>query len=319
LIKDRKSSFQPICKAKGIDFAVTIDLTLPLQIYADQQKIAFIIDSLLDNAVKFTELGRIELAVSAQNYHLPQFDLIIAVRDSGIGIAAAHLNVIFEAFRQADASFSRSYAGIGLGLAMCQRFSAMMEGNINVRSQQGEGSEFKVALKVNNALTQPQQSGEQFLHTPSPALLNTLHPRAEKSGQHKILIVEDNTINQKVLCGMVKKLGHKTIVAENGLIAIDTLERETVDLVFMDCQMPVMDGFETTKAIRAGKGHCPNVPIIAVTANALSDDEQHCINAGMNDYLSKPISKDKIEAILKKWLDGGDSSAASMRDITEMV
>ena len=216
------------------------------------------------------------------------------VTDTGCGIAEDKLSYIFEAFSQADASFNRQHSGIGLGLALCQEYVQLMDGTITVTSVVNIGSRFHVLLPLT-------RRNADVISSPilaAPPLTNETH----KNNNATVLIVEDNIVNQKLLSALVNKLGYKTDIVENGRAAVEYLSDKRVDLVFMDCQMPVMDGFEATREIRNGNTLDPKVPIIAVTANVMSGDRQRCLDAGMDDYIKKPIHKNLIQEALAKYI-----------------
>ncbi len=319
LLQPLINQYQELCRQKSLTFEYEIDQS-SLQAYlGDERKIIDILDGLLGNAIKFTEKGSIcfavKSAISANDKSL--MSLRFSIRDTGKGISEEDRAKIFAAFTQADGSFSRKYGGLGLGLAMCKCFSDLMSGDLTVRSLQdiahqdiahleeahngGTQFDFIVTLKIdlNREIGNPIfKSTENFYSHTKVA-----------SRAAKILIVEDNKTNQLVLKGILNKLGHYILSADNGAQALDILKTETIDLIFMDCQMPVMDGFEATKAIRTHYSFARNIPIIAVTANIMAGDREKCLKAGMDDYMKKPITKKQIEAKLQQWLSFLSNSA----------
>lgn len=276
----------------------------PKYVIGDPGRIRQILYNLVGNAAKFTEQGYIKMRVMPvsgdQNKPTISNDngtcIKIIVEDTGIGIPNEKCSTIFEEFSQVDETTTRKYGGTGLGLTISQKLVTMMNGEIGVDSKEGYGSNFWFLLpveidhsytQVTTHNTQPQQQ-----------------ERSSFEGQH-ILVVEDNEINQIIIEEMLQKYGCTVTLAENGLIGYNTIKQKYFDLVFMDCRMPEMDGYEATRKIRQWEKKNPHrTPqrIIALTANALKGDKDLCIEAGMNDYASKPITKEEISRILNKWL-----------------
>ena len=222
------------------------------------------------------------------------------VHDTGIGMPASRLAAVFEPFTQASGSTARKYGGTGLGLAICKQLAELMGGEIGVTSEEGKGSTFwftsrfeKQTEQTSDVLTTAQKS------TLSPRVALTINNR-----NARILLAEDNIINQKVAQNILKKLGYTADVVADGGEAVQALEMIDYDLVLMDCMMPEMNGFEATAMIRntASKVLNHNIPIIAMTANAMKGDHEKCIEAGMDDYMSKPVKKTELSVMLAKWL-----------------
>ncbi|GGF79859.1 ATP-binding protein [Alteromonas lipolytica] len=259
---------------KQISLEVSWDNNLPPVLLGDAGKISQILNNLLSNAVKFTSLGGVLIQVSYQ-----QGQLIISVKDTGIGISAKDAKLIFEQFVQADASSSRQFSGTGLGLSITSKLVELMDGDITLNSEREKGSEFIVKLPL--ATTTQQIEDTQQSSFVLPAGL-------------KILVVEDNDINAEIILDMLKDVKVKCLRAKDGAEALEILSRFDFNLVLMDCQMPVMDGFSATRAIRDLPGSKAEVPVIALTANAFEDDRKACLSAGMNDYLSKPVRRTSL-------------------------
>jgi CheY-like chemotaxis protein len=217
------------------------------------------------------------------------------VQDSGSGINIENRQKIFAAFAQADGSFSRAHSGLGLGLAMCRQFVKLMNGDLTLVSEKNSGSRFDFIVDL-DVIDNVKKTAEPVLKD-----ISTL----SKEYPH-ILIVEDNVTNQIILKHILESYGFTVLTADNGLEALQLLETTDVDLIFMDCQMPVMNGFDATQCIRSGyEGKLTMyqaVPIIAVTANVLSGDRERCIESGMNDYLKKPVKKLQIKEKIQQWL-----------------
>ena len=267
---------------KQLSLEVDWGNNIPPYLLGDAGKISQVLNNLLSNAVKFTAIGGVVIQVS---YH--DGTLILAVRDSGIGIDKTEQQTIFDQFVQADASSSRQFSGTGLGLSITSKLIELMGGTIALDSERQKGSEFIVRL--------PLPAANQITEAPEESEV-TLPPGL------KILVVEDNDINAEIILDMLKDAGVKCIRARDGGAAVEILPKIDFDLVLMDCQMPVMDGFSATHAIRDLPGEKSAVPIIALTANAFEDDRKACLSAGMNDYLSKPVRRTSLLKMLIKYV-----------------
>lgn len=262
-------------------------------VIGDSLRIKQVLTNLVHNAIKFTSNGSISIYVDQEKVTDESVTYTISVEDTGIGISAEEQQKIFDAFSQADTSTTRHYGGTGLGLAICKKIMDKMEGKIGLRSHKGEGSRFwfTVPLKrqsiAMNTLAQQTKSQEV--------------PKQEDPFLH-ILVVEDNPINQKVILKMLQKMGHLVSVANNGMEGYLTYQKEEIDLILMDIQMPVMDGIEATRSIRnweKDQGFNP-VYIIAVTANVTRQDKENAFGAGMNDFTTKPINKERLQEAISK-------------------
>ena len=282
--------------------ALEKDLTLELidkdievdTLYADQIRIKQILTNLVGNAIKFTRNGGVKIKASSHNEKDAvqcRFEII----DTGIGIEADKLNHLFDAFTQADASTTRNYGGTGLGLAISKQLCELMNGEITVKSQEGKGSEFLVTLYVDESNSSLIEEGQ------------ALNTESKLFNQEKVLLVEDNFINQEVAKDQLNDMNLSIDVAENGLKAIEALISKGdgyYQLILMDCQMPLMDGYETSREIRKGVTGSLNskLPIIAMTANAMKGDKEACLEAGMTEYLSKPLSPERLNSMLARFL-----------------
>ena len=292
---------------KGIRLACDIQSNLPRRLSGDPTRIKQILMNLLANAVKFTSEGSILLRVSQNENSTPQIaQLIFEVQDSGIGISPETQERLFQSFTQAENSTTRNFGGTGLGLAICKRLAEMMGGQIGVDSDLGRGSTFRVVL---NLLLSENQSEDKVLS--KTAAQRAHNPGHQRAPEKKILIAEDNLINQKVAVRLLTLLGYSSDVAENGAVALKLLENGGYDAVLMDMHMPVMDGLAATRAIRNLGGALGRTPIIAVTANAIEGERQKCLAAGMNDFISKPIEKEKFAAALERWTTPEDEQRLS--------
>lgn len=266
--------------AKGLELYSAIDEALPKRVAGDPDRLRQILDSLLDNALKFTHEGEITLVVTDCGHSLVRF----TVHDSGIGVSEEQQRKIFELFSQGDGSSTRQYGGLGLGLTLSQQLARHMGGGIRLESQPGRGTTFHVELPL------PAASEEERQRPLAPPA------RRAPNERPRLLVVEDNPMNRALAKAILSKLGYEYRFAENGQEALDQLSRNSFDLIVMDCQMPVMDGYEASQAIRhaeAGSGN--RIPILAVTANAMSGDRERSLAAGMDDYLSKPYTIEQLD------------------------
>ena len=250
----------------------------------DRHKLAVILTKLLDNAVKFTDQGEVQLVVSVDENTTP-YQLNCIVSDTGPGIAKEQQELIFDPFMQIEGGFTRRHSGMGIGLSICRRLADSLKGTLKVHSGLGEGSRFTLSM--------PLEMGEPT-HPKTPDYL--------ASSDLPILVVEDNIVNQKVVAKMLKKLGYKSLVANHGKEALDILKENTVSLVLMDLQMPVMDGFTCTSAIRTSDSDYKDIPIVAVTANVMDQDKARCTEIKMNDFLEKPLKLNVLKSCLSQYV-----------------
>jgi len=250
-----------------------------------------VLTNIINNSIKFTpEGGNIEVTVDRRREKGDRLYLVFSVRDDGIGIPDEKQHLLFLPFMQADASTTRKYGGTGLGLQISKRLCELMGGTIEFDSTEGRGSTFKFEIRI--------ESGHNVLD--SECVQNNL-PRSKKPvAVTKILVAEDNVVNQQVVSSILEKLGYQYVLVNNGEEAIRRIAQETFDLVVMDCQMPVMDGHAATRKIRESF-NAEILPIIAVTANAFDGERQRCLDDGMNDYLSKPFNLKALQTALLKW------------------
>jgi signal transduction histidine kinase/CheY-like chemotaxis protein len=272
---------------------------IPKFFYGDTGRIRQVILNLLGNAVKFTSEGSVTLTVSSEKQQHDIYDLTISVKDTGIGIPEKDQAKLFGVFQQADASTTRKFGGTGLGLAICKKLIELMDGEIGLNSTEAKGSEFwfKIALP-------------EMIHSQKPDNANNIDPSTsgfDITLEGHILLVEDNQINQLVAQDMIERTGLTVDIAENGIEAIASWRKTHYDIILMDCLMPEMDGYEATRQIRLFEKNT-HIPIIALTANVLSSDKQACKDAGMDDFIGKPIELTLLNATLEKWIKGGRSS-----------
>lgn len=289
-VRDALKSVDYIAKRKNLP--IKLDLSdMPLQsLRGDPGRLAQIIVNLLNNAVKFTSTGHIQIKVMLLRSQGETRFYRFEVKDTGIGINDAVLEKIFLPFDQADTSTSRKYGGTGLGLSICKSLVELMGGQIGVYSRVNEGSTFWFEI--------PLIEGRATL---SELRRDDSKEVGQKTYGLKILLAEDNQINQMVAIKQLEKLGCQCDVVANGKEAIEALRHITYDLVLMDCQMPEMDGYEATRTIRLLNESFSNIPIVAMTANAMKGDRERCLEAGMNDYVTKPITISDLSLVIEQW------------------
>ncbi|GLU42353.1 hybrid sensor histidine kinase/response regulator [Pseudomonas sp. NBRC 100443] len=289
LFDSLRAQYAPRAEAKGLRFDLQLDENLPDTLEGDAGKLAQTLGYLLDNAIKFTHQGGVSLRVDGQR----QSDgvaLRVTVQDSGIGFETPADDALYQRFHQLDGSLTREYGGLGIGLALCRQLTELLGGQLQHHSSPGRGSRFVLELNLGQPAQSfsvpPRRAGGQALRRPD---------------QCTVLVVEDNAINQLVIRGMLLKLGYRVRTADNGSEAIDLLRRESVDAVLLDCQMPIMDGFATCRAIRA-LPQGGELPVLAITAHSHSGDRERCLAAGMSDYLAKPVKFEELQTLLHDWL-----------------
>ncbi|MDT8719243.1 response regulator [Clostridium sp. 19966] len=299
-IEDTVSILAPKAAEKGIEICVMINSKVPEEVIGDPSRLRQILNNLISNAVKFTENGKITICVDHLEKENEIAVLNFEVKDTGIGIQKQDISKLFKPFNQADASTTRKYGGTGLGLAISSELVKMMGGEIYVESIYGQGSTFKfhVKLKIAQKAYESKNIIEK-LQGINKASAEVFKP-AIKS---RILLVDDNEMNRKIVINVLKSRNMTCDIAVNGLEALKSVSEKDYDVVFMDCQMPIMDGYESTARIRLLEGERKHTRIIAMTANAMAGDCEKCLAAGMDDYISKPINFElmfqKIEANTK--------------------
>ncbi|MBD3895634.1 response regulator [Halomonas sp. ML-15] len=295
VVKRAVALFVPRANAKSLTLRSEVDPRLPVRLYGDPGRVNQVILNLLSNAVKFSASGEVLLDARRCGEEW----LEISVSDSGCGIAEAQREGVFEPFRQGDASTARRFGGSGLGLAICKQLVEAMGGEIDFTSQPGHGSRFWCRLPL-----LPAPEGRHVREADT-------QERAAKCLEATLLLVEDNPINQQVAVAMLERLGCRVTVAGSGGEALACCVTQRFDLIFMDVQMPDMDGLAVTRALRQREGWTRHVPIVAMTAGALDGDQARCREAGMNGYLAKPLYREALQAVLESHLSGASGSAAA--------
>ena len=277
---------------KGLALSSSIASDVPPTVVGDATRVRQVLVNLLTNAVKFTERGEIAVSVASRPVEALWHEIEFAVRDTGIGIPANRTDRLFQTFSQVDASTTRYYGGSGLGLAICRRLCELMGGRIWVESEEGRGSTFRFTIRAQVATT-PGPADE------APALPREVEPDLATRFPLRLLLVEDNFINQRVALLLLSRLGYRADVASNGVEAVEALARQRYDVVLMDVQMPEMDGVEATRTIRRS-GETSTPWIIGMTADATMEGRNSCIEAGMNDYLTKPVEPYRLQDALER-------------------
>lgn len=278
----------PRAKAKGLSFSVFIEPWVPAWIWIDAGRLRQILLNLIANAIKFTDHGGVSVRVSSSAERL-----LIEVVDTGCGLSEQQQEHLFEPFQQADDSIARRYGGTGLGLAICKRLSDAMQGRLGIISQQGQGSTFWCEL--------PLVASQPVLTT------RTALFKRDFTGT-TLLLVEDNPINRKVALALLERLGCEVVWVENGYDALAVVQTQPVQLIFMDIQLPDLDGLTVTRRLREQGGWLADVPIVAMTAGGIEQDRQRCLAAGMNDYLAKPLSLAAITDVIDQLLVSPDTA-----------
>jgi CheY-like chemotaxis protein/HPt (histidine-containing phosphotransfer) domain-containing protein len=269
---------------KGLHLDLDIDPNVPMRLLGDPVRLRQVITNLVNNAIKFTAAGSIRLAASVASEDSIGCQLHFAVSDTGIGIPADKHETIFNAFIQADSSINRQFGGTGLGLSICQKLVRLMGGKIYVESQEGQGSAFHFTAYFSRPAKHSARSAADA------ATSAVMTPR-----RLNLLLAEDNPVNRKFACSVLEKAGHRVTVASNGQEAVDQAEQGGFDAILMDIQMPIMDGFTATRLLRS-KGI--TTPTIALTAHAVQGFREQCLDAGLDDYISKPVQGQMLLSIL---------------------
>jgi len=276
LLAQAQSLWAPRASDKALDLNFKIAEDVPPWIHSDTTRLRQILFNLLSNAIKFTKTGSVNVSVKKCGTEHGKAQLEIAVSDTGIGIAADSLEALFNPFEQADNSITRRFGGTGLGLSISRQLATLLGGELSVESHEGQGSTFTLRFSAAPCAAPKEKQPAKGTDTKKSRALN-------------ILVAEDNAVNIKVLRALLKPFPYEIIHAENGEIALGFLETREFDLVLMDIQMPILDGLLTTKKLRAGNGPNKNIPVIAMTANAMEGDRESYLAAGMTGYVPKPI------------------------------
>jgi CheY-like chemotaxis protein len=292
-IKEASSAAGAMARAKGLRLDVRIGADVPRVVRGDGRRLHQVIANLMANAVKFTSSGTISVDVGATAAPNGATLIRVAVADTGIGIDPERLHLMFEPFTQADVSTTRLYGGTGLGLAIVREIVELMGGTITADSTPGRGSTFRFSVEL-----------------AAPAATDLAAPRsgAERQGAPAwsrpplVLVAEDSQINQIVATRVLERCGCAVKVVEDGAAALEALAAQRFDAVLMDCQMPLMDGYDATREFRRREQGATRTPVIAMTAHAMTGDRERCLQAGMDDYISKPVRHADLADVLMRWI-----------------
>ncbi|MES2936065.1 MAG: response regulator [Pseudomonadota bacterium] len=285
------------CAEKGLGLKLEIAPDVPAVLVGDSLRVRQILINYASNAVKFTSRGEVAVRVDVQERSQDGVLLRFAVSDTGIGLTEEQIGRLFRSFQQADTSTTRKFGGTGLGLAIAKALAELMGGTVGVASTHGAGSTFWFTARFGLPADVPVQAAAAATRLPAEAIAGAA-----------VLVVEDNEINQLVATELLQDFGVTVDVAEDGSVALEMLARKDYDLVFMDMQMPVMDGVTATRRLRQ-QPRFAELPVVAMTANAMLEDRQRCEEAGMNDYVLKPFEPEELRRVLAKWLRPGRSGA----------
>ena len=290
--EDAGRAFRHIAEQKGLSFRIEIDPALPPSIVSDAQRLGQILKNLLSNAFKFTHDGGVTLSIGSS----PARAVCFTVSDTGVGIPEDKLNLIFEAFQQADGTTSRKYGGTGLGLSISRELARLLGGELQVESEPGAGSRFSLVLPLGGGLAGPALDGAG-----QPA--DSAYPAEASLRGRKVLVIDDDVRTGFALTAMLEQYGMKVVYAENGHEGIERLGQHTdTDLVLLDIMMPGMDGYETAQTIRSIPRFAL-LPIITLTAKAMQSDREKALAAGASDYIAKPVDVDELLAMMRAWLN----------------
>jgi len=309
LLDDFTAALVRPARDRNLALRCHVEGDVPAWVRGDPGRLRQILANLTDNAIKFTPAGEVHIDVSCVAQAGHEVLVRFSVRDTGLGIASDKLGLLFDKFSQVDASTTRQYGGTGLGLAISKQLAMLMGGEIGVTSQPGRGSQFWFTARL-GTLTQAPAYRSLTSRCPAPDTLPQFHGL-----KARVLLAEDNISSQQVALRILTRLGLRADAVANGAEALRALETIPYDLVLMDVQMPEMDGIEATRHIRCPHSAARNhrVPIIAMTANAMPGDRQKCLNAQMNDYVSKPVSPQSLAAVLQRWLPAASAPVPPQR------
>jgi CheY-like chemotaxis protein/HPt (histidine-containing phosphotransfer) domain-containing protein len=309
LIEKLKALFTHQAKAKNTELTCLLHKDLPEYVMADETRLLQILSNLTSNAIKFTDDGQVKITAENLFFDADKYVLRFSVEDTGIGISQENLDLLFRQFSQVDSSYTKSFGGTGLGLAISQELSKIMGGEVGVHSEKYKGSTFWFTIQAQVCTRTDIVEAEKLEQ--QPGSFELLVP-------HKILVVDDNAVNLQVASKILEKAGCEVIQAQSGPIAIDLVQQEEFEVIFMDIQMPSMNGMSATKRIRRKLGK-RTPPIIAMTAFSLQEEREEFLAAGMDDYISKPIKARNLISMAKKWTEGKGDIAKPTEELTNKV
>jgi CheY-like chemotaxis protein/nitrogen-specific signal transduction histidine kinase len=297
LINETRNSMQHLIDGKPIDLRIEFINDVPKYIIADLKRVRQILVNLVGNAIKFTSKGYVKISIECLNQNSLTAEIKFIIEDTGIGIPNKKLHTIFDRFTQVESQYNRRFEGTGLGLAIAKNLVLAMRGTIDVSSQEKVGSSFWFAIPFDLPVEQVQLINQKIAEEKTSFAENQI-----RQNKIKILLVEDNIINQKVAVVMLNKMGCEVDVAEDSYEAIRLTKQNCYDLIFMDIGLPDVDGISTTRKILKLDLEHPLAPILALTAHVFEEDRQNCLEAGMRAVITKPLSREAIEAAIKKWV-----------------
>lgn len=298
-MKRTRQLFQATAEEKGLDLLVRYDAGFPQRLTYDPTRVRQCVSNLISNAIKFTAQGRVEVALSAKRLEGADYMVVVEVSDTGIGMTEDTTSRLFTVFTQADGATTRKFGGSGLGLAISRQLARMMGGDITVKSEEGRGSTFRLTFRAQEALPAA---------APAPSPTRAAEPAKRSLRGLRVLLTDDNAINRQVIKLFLAPQGCDISEATNGKEALDLIARHDFDIVLLDVHMPVMDGKEAIQRLRA-EPRWKSLPVIALTADAMSGDREKYIALGMTDYLSKPVDQRELIAKLHQMM-GMENPAA---------
>jgi signal transduction histidine kinase/ActR/RegA family two-component response regulator len=302
LLNDVNALMQPLARSKGLEFQIQLP-TLPLpSVLADETRVKQILFNLISNAIKFTATGSVTLTVSERDRSDEMLTLAFEIRDTGIGMDAKVLSLLFQRFYQVEDGSTRRFGGTGLGLEISQSLAGLMQGDITVASTVGVGSTFTLVLRLPISRDTGTPVAAPVTMAPAPSSSEAPAPTAEAQGP-QVLVVEDHPVNQKLVGVLLGRMGCRVEFCENGQLAVDRVQREHFDLILMDVNMPVMDGLTATRLIRALPGAVAQTPIVVFTADVMNEARDQALVAGANDFITKPVNVAQLRSVVQKYTD----------------
>ncbi|MBF0410284.1 MAG: response regulator [Candidatus Riflebacteria bacterium] len=309
LIRDILPLLEGILFKKNLKYEIKLDPAIPDILIGDSRRIRQVLLALVGNAVKFTIQGGINISASAGEISGDVINVLFSVKDTGIGITPEHCEKLFRPFEQIDGSFTRKYGGLGTGLVLTQYLVNLLHGTIGVKSEPGTGSDFFFSVPLKYKVAEISSSSPVFetapvaIKAPETSDAGIIKAVSEKEIKKSVIVAEDDPVNQFLIFSQITKLGYGCQVVSNGQLALELLAEEDFKMIIMDCQMPVMDGLTATRVIRKLESEKRNIPIVALTAHVSAEDRCKCIECGMNDFMSKPVSLVQLREILKKYMN----------------
>ena len=305
LVEQVLEIMRPAADQKGLTLHCTVDSVMPASLSGDPIRMRQILFNLLSNALKFTEQGEVEVSVGLGEVDEQNVEVVLVVRDTGIGMDEETQERLFSPFSQADSSTTRRYGGTGLGLVIVSQLVKLMgDGSVHLESTSGQGSTFTVRVRLKT----PQPEKASIVDEPDDSPLSSTETRG------RILVVEDNPTNQIIAEGFLQILGYDVELAGNGREAVERAPKGNYNLVLMDCEMPELDGYGATRELRRQDF---TLPIVAMTAYVLEGDREKCLAAGMDDYLTKPIDQKELDRVVKYWVGQSKALVASSGSFRE--